>query len=112
MKKDMNVYKKVGRRYIPFGRRYDENYLSDGIWYVKHNDYCSSRTNIDYIAELTSLIKVGECPEQLDITRALQRHDLAEMILRNDEFVNFTSKAFSVNDLVHKVVSILDEMQG
>lgn len=28
---DNNIYKKVGRKYVPFGCRYNENYLTDGI---------------------------------------------------------------------------------
>ena len=111
---DNNVYKKVGRKYIPFGSRYDENYLSDGIWYVKHSDSCYSHTNVAYIAELTGLnglIKVGERPSQLDITRALQQHDLAETILRDREFTELTSKPCSLSEIVHKVVNILDKIQ-
>jgi len=46
---DNNVYRKVGRRYVPFGSRYNENYLSDGIWYVKHRDNCHSHTNVAHI---------------------------------------------------------------
>lgn len=109
---DNNVYKKVGRKYVPFGSRYDENYLSDGVWYVKHRDNCHSHTNVAHIAELTGLVKVGECPDRLDITRALQQHDLAEAILRDKEFNEFISKPCSICELVHKVVSILDKTQS
>lgn len=109
---DNNVYRKVGRRYVPFGSRYYENYLSDGIWYVKHRDNCHTHTNVAYIAELTGLVKVGECPDRLDITRALQQHDLAEAILQDKEFTELTSKPCSFSEIVHRVVSILDKMQG
>lgn len=108
---DNNVYRKVGCKYVPFGSRYNENYLSDGIWYVKHRDNCHSHTNVAHIAEMTGLVKVGECPERLDITRALQQHDLAETILRDKEFNEFISKPCSICELVHKVVSILDKTQ-
>lgn len=106
---DNNVYRKVGRKYVPFGSRYDENYLSDGIWYVKHRDNCHSHTNVAHIAEMTGLVKVGECPDRLDITRALQQHDLAEAILRDKRFNELISKPYTLNDLVHKVVNIIAE---
>lgn len=109
---DNNIYKKVGRKYVPFGCRYDENYLTDGIWYVKHHESCHSHTNVAHIAKLTGLVKVGECPDRLDITRALQQHDLAETILRDKEFNEFISKPCSICELVHKVVSILDKTQN
>ena len=106
---DNNVYRKVGRKYVPFGSRYDENYLSDGIWYVKHRDNCHSHTNVSHIAELTGLVKVGECPDRLDITRALQQHDLAEDVLRDKRFNELVSKPLTLTELVHAVVNIIAE---
>ena len=106
---DNNVYRKVGRKYVPFGSRYDENYLSDGLWYVKHHDSRDSRTNAAYITQLTGLVKVGECPKQLDLSKALQQHDLAESILNDKSFNELILKPYTLNELVHKVVNIIAE---
>lgn len=106
---DKNVYTKIGRKYVPFGARYDENYLSDGLWYVRHHDNRHSHTNAAYITQLTGLVKVGECPSQIDLSKALQQHDLAESILNDKSFNELISKPYTLNDLVHKVVNIIAE---
>lgn len=106
---DNNVYRKVGRKYVPFGSRFNENYLSDGIWYVKHRDNCHSHTNVAYITQLTGAVKVGECPEQLDLSKILQQHDLAESILEDKHFNELIKKPYTLNELVHRVVNIIAE---
>lgn len=106
---DNNIYKKVGRKYVPFGCRYDENYLTDGVWYVKHHESRHSHTNVAYITQLTGIVKVGECPEQLDLSKILQQHDLAESILEDKRFNELVSKPHTLNELVHKVVNIIVE---
>lgn len=60
MKEDRNVYKKIGRKYVPIGMKLDDNWLNDGIWVVRHRDGCKSITRGDYLADSYGLIKAGE----------------------------------------------------
>lgn len=59
-KEDLNVYKKVGRKYVPIGYRLDDKYLNDGVWIVRHRDGCKSIARGDYLANSYGLIKAGE----------------------------------------------------
>lgn len=58
--KDRNVYKKVGRKYVPIGLKIDDNWLNDGIWIVQHKPGSKQITRGDYLAQSYGLIKVGE----------------------------------------------------
>lgn len=60
MEEDRNVYKEVGRKYVPIGMKLDDNWLNDGIWVVRHRDGCKSITRGDYLADSYGLIKAGE----------------------------------------------------
>ena len=60
MEEDRNVYKKVGRKYVPIGMKLDDNWLNDGIWVVRHRDGGKSITRGDYLADSYGLVKVGE----------------------------------------------------
>ena len=57
---DMNVYKKVGRKYGPIGIKLDDSWLNDGIWVVRHRRGSKSITRGDYLADSYGLAKVGE----------------------------------------------------
>lgn len=56
MKEDKNVYKKVGRKYMPIGLRIGDRYFSDGIYIVRHR--CT--TNAGYLAQIYGICKIGD----------------------------------------------------
>ena len=56
----MNVYKKVGRKYVPIGLRVGDRWFSDGIWIVRHKQGSTQITRGDYLAQSYGLIKAGE----------------------------------------------------
>lgn len=60
MEEDRNVYKKVGRKYVPIGLKIDDNWLNDGIWIVRHKSGSTQITRGDYLADSYGLIKAGE----------------------------------------------------
>lgn len=73
--RDMNVYKKVGRRYVPLGLKIDDHYLNDGIWIVRHKVGSTQITRGDYLAQSYGLIKVGELVEvDLPILGSLEEY--------------------------------------
>ncbi len=59
---DKNIYKKVGRRYIPIGVCEPVKWLSDGIWLVKSNQSGQQRTNLKFLSEIYGYAKLGEIP--------------------------------------------------
>lgn len=77
---DRNVYKKVGRKYVPLGLRLDDNWLSDGIWIVKHKDHSKQFTNASYLAQLCGLCKVGE-NAVADFTQLAEIEKYANVVL-------------------------------
>ena len=57
---DKNVYKKVGRKYVPIGYRHEGRYLTDGLWIVRHKDYGKQMANAGYLAQIYGMCKAGE----------------------------------------------------
>lgn len=75
---DMNVYKKVGRKYVPIGYRYEDRYLTDGIWIVRHKDYGKQMTNAGYLAQIYGMCKVGE-NATADLTKLSDMEEYADV---------------------------------
>ena len=103
---DDNVYIKRGRKYIPFGMRYDENYIPDGIWYVRHFDGSYRRTNIDHY--LSGLYRVGDVPEPIDVPKLCSIHSYVEYVMNSPEFREIMNKgSYSFQELVSKITALI-----
>ena len=104
--KDDNVYIKRGRRYIPFGLRYYQNYLPDGIWYVRHFDNSYGHTNVDHY--LSGLYKVGDIPGYPDIPKLCSTHSYVEYVMHSPEFQEIMNKgSYSFQELVSKITALI-----
>lgn len=77
--KDLNVYKKVGRKYVPIGYRIEDNYLNDGIWIVHHKPGSTQITRGDYLADSYGLIKVGDIAK-IDLPKLGAMEEYAEVV--------------------------------
>lgn len=103
---DNNVYIKRGTKYTPFGLRYDEQYLPDGIWYVRHYDHSYGTTNIDHY--LSGLYKVGELPEMIDIPKLCSMHTYVEYVMASPEFKKIMdSHQYSFLELTAKITALV-----
>lgn len=103
---DNNVYVKRGTRYTPFGLRYNEQYLPDGIWYVRHYDHSCGHTNVDHY--LSGLYKVGECPEAIDIPKLCSIHTYVEYVMASPEFKKIMdSHHYSFLELTAKITALV-----
>lgn len=106
------VYRKVKSKngrvtYVPCGT--DVDVLGDGIWYVRTRPGVRSTTSVEYITEL---LKIG-MPEKMTVPEICGLYDIAEAVLRNEEFQKMMSKSFTTHDLAVKVVSIaIDYMKN
>ena len=106
MDSDNNVYIKQGRKYIPFGRRYQENYLSNGIWYVHHNEHSVSHTNVDRY--LSGIYKVGETPDYIDIPKLCSMQRYVDYVLASPEFREILDSGhYSLLDITAKIVALV-----
>lgn len=107
MDSDNNVYIKRGKKYIPFGVRYNENYLPDGIWLARHFDLSYGKTNVDRY--LSGLYKVGECPDYIDIPTLCSEHLYTEYVLNSPEFTKLyrDDGYYTFTELVAKVVALV-----
>lgn len=55
------LFLKVGNRYIPYGRRLDEDYLTDGVYVVRCDKQCGLRSisSVGYLEECYRIDKVS-----------------------------------------------------
>ena len=74
-----NVYKKVGRKYVPIGYRHEDRYLTDGIWIIRHKDYGKQMTNAGYLAQIYGMCKVGE-NATADLTQLADMEEYADVV--------------------------------
>lgn len=103
---DDNVYIKRGTRYTPFGLRYNERYLPDGIWYVHHREHSYGHTNVDHY--LSGLFKVGEDPKTIDIPKLCSMQTYVDYVLHHPEMQKLMdSSQFSFMELVSKIVALV-----
>ena len=105
---DNCVYMKLPNgRYKPFGMRFDENYLPDGIWYVRHGEYSFGTTNVDHY--LSGLFKLGESQRPIDIPKLCSMQEYVDYVLYSDEFKELTKKSFNLVELTSKLVALILE---
>ena len=103
METDRNVYKKVGRKYVPIGMKLDDNWLNDGIWVVRHRDGGKSITRGDYLADSYGLVKVGELAKvDLPILGGLEEY--AEVVAGTMSNIKSQMTTF---DVAHRIVKDL-----
>lgn len=103
---DDNVYIKRGGKYVPFGLRCHEQYLPDGIWYVRHYDHSYGQTNVDHY--LSGLYKVGDLPEFVDVPKLCSIHSYVEYVMNSPEFKEIMNKgSYSFQELVSKITALI-----
>ena len=103
---DDNVYVKRGNRYVPFGVRYNERYLPDGIWYVRHFDHSYGHTNVDHY--ISGLFKVGDTPKMVDIPQLCSMQSYVDYVLASPEFREIMdSNGYSLYDWTCKIVALV-----
>lgn len=109
-KRDDNIYVKMDNgRYRPYGQRCDENYLYDGIWYVRHSEHSKSITNVDHYME--GLFRVGDRPQKIDVPRLCAMQDYVDYILSSDKFAEFEKKGYySWVELTSAFVALILDM--
>jgi hypothetical protein len=108
---DDNIYFKQGKKYIPFGLRYDQNYLPDGIWYVRHFDHSYGHTNVDHY--LSGMYKVGEIPDYIDIPKLCSIHSYTEYVMASPEFRKIVdSGSYSLMELTAKIVALVVKLNA
>ena len=101
---DMNVYKKVGRKYVPIGYRHEDRYLTDGLWIVRHKDYGKQMTNAGYLAQIYGMCKVGE-NATADLTQLADMEEYADVVLKTIH--ENENRAMTRNDLARLIVKAL-----
>ena len=101
---DMNVYKKVGRKYVPIGLRVGDHWLSDGIWIVRHKEHSTQYTNAGYLAQIYGVCKVGE-NATADLTKLADMEEYADVVLKV-MFEN-ENRTMTRNDLARLIVKAL-----
>lgn len=101
MEEDMNVYKKVGRKYVPIGLRSGDRYFSDGIYIVRHQ--CT--TNAGYLAQIYGICKIGDNVEA-DFTKLASMEEYADVVAKTINN-NCSDKGMTTMNLSRKIVKAL-----
>ena len=107
MEEENNVYRKdKNGDYIPFGLKYDENYLPDGIWYVRHHNVFHSTANIQY---LEGLYKLSSPDDFKDIRQICSLQEYTDFILDSNEFRELMNneRGYTLNELVSLCVGLV-----
>ena len=105
---DENIYRKIGRRYIPVGRLVNLNYLQDGIWYIRHHGPVSaSVTNADHLNDIYRVC--GAKDLSIDVLAGIE--DIANDIAHSPEMANLASKGYSVMDIIRLTITQLINRQ-
>ena len=95
-----NVYVKNGRKYIPFGVSVDEQYIPDGIYYIRHLDHGRATTAVSH---MTGLFKLGDT-KHIDIPEVCGLQDVCDKIENSKEWRDLISQPVSLDEVVHFVV--------
>lgn len=101
MEEDKNVYKKVGRKYVPIGLRIGDRYFSDGIYIVRHQ--CT--THAGYLAQIYGICKVGDNVEA-DFTKLASMEEYADVVAKTINN-NCSDKGMTTMNLSRKIVKAL-----
>ena len=101
---DNTVYYKDDKgNFIPFGIEYGHNYIPDGIWSVKHDEYSSSITNIDYIRGLYKLHDF----EDISIQELCSLHSYSDYIFHSNEYSELMKRSFTTQEYVSCIISLI-----
>jgi len=105
-KRDDNIYVKMSNgRYRAYGQKYDEPYLYDGIWYVRHNPGSTQTTSVKY---MEGIYRVGDRPQKIDVLKLCAMEDYKDYILQSKEFKEMIDSGYyNWNDLVAKTISLV-----
>lgn len=108
-KRDDNIYVKMANgRYRPYGVRYEEPYMLDGVWYVRHHENSVSTTNVDYMC---GLYRVGDKPQKLDIQKVCAMEDYKDYVLNSKEIKEIMDNGcYSWNELVAKITALVVDL--
>ena len=99
---DDNVYKKnPDGTYSAVGVSVNKDYLTDGIWYVKHHTPSWSMSNGSYLQGIFEIPR----KEPIDMSAICDMKDLADEITSSEEFKNIPDR-ISMYEFVCKILAI------
>ena len=99
---DDNVYRKnPDGTYSAIGVSVDKDYLTDGIWYVRHHDHSWSMSNGSYLQGIFEIPR----KEPIDMSAICDMTDLVDEIMSSEEFRNIPDR-ISTYEYVCKIIAI------
>ena len=99
---DDNIYKKnPDGTYSAVGIDVDREYLTDGIWYVRHHDHSWRMSNGSYLQGVFEIPR----KEPIDMSAICDMEDLADEIVESEEFRNIPDR-ISTYEYVCKIIAI------
>ena len=99
---DDNFYRKNSDgTYSAAGVSVDRDFLTDGIWYVKHHTNSWSMSNGSYLQGIFEIPR----KEPIDMSAICDMKDLADKIISSEEFKNIPD-TISTYDFICKIIAI------
>lgn len=109
---DNNVYCKMSNgRYKPIGIRTTEEYITDGIWRVKHHEYGGTQTTrMDYLTGLYKLFN----SQKIDLRIVGGLEDIYDEITHSDEFLELmhSERGYCPADIVRLTLAYIYKKQN
>ena len=99
---DDNVYRKnPDGTYSAVGISVDKDYLTDGIWYVRHHNSSWSMSNGAYLQGIFEIPR----KEPIDMSAICDMKDLVDEIMTSEEFRNIPDR-ISIYEYLFNIIAI------
>lgn len=99
---DDNVYRKnPDGTYSAIGVSVNKDYLTDGIWYVKHHTHSWSMSNGSYLQGVFEIPR----KEPIDMSAICDMKDLADKIISSEEYKNIPN-TITTYEFICKIIAI------
>lgn len=110
MNKFDTLYKKIGKRYVPYGVCYDR--LSEGLWIVHKNKSSISTTSVDYLRDRFTVAHTKlDSPLMYEISKLKDKSVLSDIISSSIHEFNREQKSISqLSDyIINNIETYLNE---
>lgn len=111
---DNNVYyRNTAGRYVPIGVRTTDEYMTDGIWRVKHHEHSKQTTRMDYLAGCYKILNPKTINlKELSIIDGLE--NIYDEIIKSDAYNEIlgNKQGYYPSDLIRMTLMYIYQKQN
>ena len=98
------VYRKINGKFIPIGKEWERDHLTDGIWVVTSSPGCKSITSGKYIKDLFSVDRISDIGKLPSMDDLAAWYRSAEDICKSEAVQGMWTRSHSLIDVVTTVM--------